>query len=131
MEGDNCDICKVLVWDDDEALFCNICQRCSHGSFLSMTKQTFQKLKKSKDSKCKNIANNAPKKINSEGKKEYTNGDIMDALTEIKESYNKLMKKWEEQISTNQELKKELRYVKRKLNDKEQQELNNNTRNNF
>ena len=89
-------------------------------------KQTFKKLKKSKDSKCKNIANNAPKKINSKGIKEYTNGVIMEALVEIKESYKKLMEKWEEQISVYEELKQELRYVKRKLNDKEQQELNNN-----
>ena len=50
----------------------------------------------------------------------------MDVLMEIKESYKKLMEKWEEQISVYEELKQELRYVKRKLNDKEQQELNNN-----
>ena len=74
--------------DDDEALCCNSCERWSHRSCLSMTKQTFKQIEKYKDPwicfKCKNIANIAPKKINSEGKKEYTNGDIMDALMEIK-----------------------------------------------
>lgn len=59
-------------------------------------------------------------------KDNYTNNDIMAKLFEMDNKYNELYKKYEEQLTENQALRKEVQEIKRKLNVKEQEELNNN-----
>lgn len=54
------------------------------------------------------------------------NADIMAKLIDMENNYKMLFKRYEEQMTINKELKRELHEIRQQLNDKEQQELNNN-----
>lgn len=129
--AEDCQICYKIVQEEDEALLCDKCERWSHRMCLGMNKTNYKKLEKSKNPwiclKCSNPASNKSTIKNMEPKKDnYTNSDIMEKLMEMDEKYSKLFAKYEEQRQINEDLKNELQVIKKQLNVKEQQQLNNN-----
>lgn len=135
MSDDDCVICTETVKDEDEALCCDACEKWSHRECLKISKTSYKKLEKSNKSwkcdKCKR-SNNSTKDISNGDSKlpnqkdNYTIGDIMEKLLEMEHKYNKIFEKYEEQLNINDNLRKELQSIKRQLNNKEQEALNNN-----
>lgn len=121
---DDCGICKKLVRDNEQALCCDICERWNHRACLNMAKTTFLRYEKNADAEWKCEACKDKKQKNK--KDGYTIGDIMAKLNEMDNRYNKLFQKYEEQIKINEQLREEVQDIRKQLNTKEQQELNNN-----
>ena len=128
---DICGICQDTVADDHDALCCDKCERWSHRQCLNMSKTTYKKLEKSTSAwNCdpckKKEENRTNNKTNNRTKTNCSNDDIMAKLMEMDDKYNNLWKKYEEQMKINRELQKEICEIKKQLNSREQQELNNN-----
>lgn len=130
---EDCGTCSKLV-EGDEALWCEGCEIWFHRTCLMMSKTTFKKLEKSKDSwycsscpKVKTKDNNAKNVAKGSGSNgSLTLEDIMNKLMDMQEGYNKLFKRYEEQIRINEELQKEIKSIRKHINDREQHDLNNN-----
>lgn len=127
-EKEVCDICDMVVSDDDEGLLCERCLNWKHRACLAMGKKVYQKLSKSSDpwhcDDCRNI--NANVNSTKKKRKDYTIADVMAKLDDMDKKYNSLFLKYNEQVKVNEELKSELKLIKKQLNNNEQKELNCN-----
>lgn len=133
--SDNCDICCIQIRDDEEALYCEECEKWSHKACLNMSRTTFKRLEKSPlpwiCDPCKKKMDSRNRKTDKNNKvaaqkENYTLEDVMKKLNEMDDKYNRVLKQYDEQMRVNEELRKELQTVKRDLNNRDQKELNNN-----
>lgn len=126
-EVDICNICKLRVFDRQEGLLCETCFVWKHRECINMSQRSYARISKSTqpwfcdDCQQRDKPN---KKINEN--KTYTLDDVMEKLQVMDQNYTLLFKKFEEQLKINEKLEGELTEIKRKLNKREQAELNNN-----
>lgn len=125
-EKEVCDICNKTVTDDDEGLLCDNCMIWKHRNCLSISKKTYQKIGKSKeDWLCNQCKSKFTEKV-TQNKNDYTIADVMAKLDDMDKKYNKLYQLYNNQLKINEELTGEISYLKNKLNNIEQKELNKN-----
>lgn len=124
-EVEICNICKCKVKDGQDGLLCDKCLVWKHRGCLSMPQKTYDRISKSNQPwHCEPCEKTKDKNLVKT--KAYTIDDVMAKLQDMEHKYNALFGKFEEQLEMNQKLQNELLEIKKKLNKKEQAEINNN-----
>ncbi|KAK9882531.1 hypothetical protein WA026_021878 [Henosepilachna vigintioctopunctata] len=129
-ENERCYKCRKTVTEEEDGLLFDGCLRWSHRQCFGLSIKTYQKLSKSQESWyceiCKNEESRKPPPQQSP--KNYTLNDVivMTKLEEMDKKYNSLFKHYSEQITINEELKREVSILKTQINTNEQKELNKN-----